>query len=128
MAITGGHTLFYTTEVDAFREVMRDTFELPIVGERDGVWMAFGLPGATTLEPHGFPRLVEIDLGDRPSHEVCFLCDDLDATIEEMRDKGVEFQDEPKDMGWGIVIVMVLPGGVEAVLCEPREYSGGSDS
>ncbi len=74
------------------------TFELPIVGERDGVWMAFGLP-PSTLEPHGFPRSVEIDLGDKPSQEVCFLCDDLDATIEELQAKGVEFQGEPKDMG-----------------------------
>jgi len=33
MAITGAHTLFYTSEVDAFRAVMRDALELPIAAE-----------------------------------------------------------------------------------------------
>ncbi len=62
MAITGIHTLFYTTELDAFREAIRDAFKLPIGGEseeEDGLWMAFGLPGGIALEPHGFPRSVE---------------------------------------------------------------------
>jgi hypothetical protein len=56
MAITGIHTPFYTAEFDAFREVMRDAFELPIVGEdmeEDGISMAFGLPEATTLATFG---------------------------------------------------------------------------
>jgi len=49
------------------------------------------------------------------------VCDDIDATIEELRAKGVEFRGEPIDMGWGVAIVMVLPGGVEMVLEEPRD-------
>ena len=50
------------------------------------------------------------------------MCDDLNATIEELRAKGVEFRGEPIDKGWGVVIVMVLPGGVEVVLYEPGDY------
>ena len=48
--------------------------------------------------------------------------DDLNATIVELRAKGVEFRGEPIDKGWGVVIVMVLPGGVEVVLYEPGDY------
>lgn len=63
--------------------------------------MAFGLPPVAPLEPHGFPRSVEIDLGDKPSHEVAFICDDIDATIEQLRASGVEFRAEPEEMGLG---------------------------
>ena len=64
---------------------------------------------------------MEVHPGDRPTHELSFMCDDLDATVEELRAKGVEFRGEPIDKGWGVVIVMVLPGGVEMVLYEPRD-------
>ena len=64
---------------------------------------------------------MEIDLGDKPSHEVAFICDDMDATIEQLRANGVEFRGEPEDMGWAVVTVMVLPGGVDAPLVEPPE-------
>jgi hypothetical protein len=47
------------------------------------------------------------------------VCDDIDVTIEGLRAKGVEFRGEPIDVGWGKVIVMVLPGGVEMVMYEP---------
>ena len=120
MAITGAHTLFYTSEIDAFRAVMRDAFELPIVAE-DGGFLIFGLP-PTTMEPHSGPPEWDVHPGDQPTHEVSFMCDGIDATIEELRAKGVEFRGEPRDMGWGVVIVMVLPGGVEMVLYEPGDY------
>ena len=120
MAITGAHTLFYTSEIDAFRAVMRDVLELPIVGE-DGDFVTFSLP-PTTMEPHAGPPELDIHPGDRPTHEVSFMCDDLNATIEELRAKGVEFRGEPIDKGWGLVIVIVLPGGVEVVLYEPGDY------
>ena len=120
MAITGAHTLFYTSEIDAFRAVMRDALKLPIMAE-DGGFMIFGLP-ETTMEPHAGPPELDIHPGDRATHEVSFMCDDLEATIEELRAKGVEFRGEPRDMGWGVVIIMVLPGGVEMVLYEPADY------
>jgi hypothetical protein len=48
------------------------------------------------------------------------MCDDLDATIADLRAKGIEIKGEPKDAGFGIVVTMVLPGGVEVNLYEPR--------
>ena len=72
MAITGAHTLFYTSEIDAFRAVMRDALKLPIVAE-DGGFMIFGLP-ETTMEPHAGPPELDIHPGDRATHEVSFMC------------------------------------------------------
>mgnify|MGYP001964972692 CR=1 FL=1 len=119
MAITGLHTLLYSSEVDAFRAVMRDAFELPHQDDGGG-WMVFDCPPAT-MEPHPGPPEIDVQPGDRPTHQLGFVCDDIDATIEELRAKGVEFRGEPIDMGWGVAIVMVLPGGVEMVLEEPRD-------
>ena len=30
-----------------------------------------------------------------------FECDDIQATYESLKDKGVEFEEEPKTMSWG---------------------------
>ena len=37
-----------------------------------------------------------------------------------LRAKGIEFRGEPENQGFGIVITMVLPGGVEMMLYQPR--------
>ena len=120
MAITGLHTLLYSSEVDAFRAVMRDVFEFPHVAFDNG-FMIFDCPPAT-MEPHPGPPEFDVHPGDRVTHEVGFVCDDIDATIEELRAKGVGFRGKKMDMGWGHAIVMVLPGGVEVVLYEPGDY------
>jgi hypothetical protein len=48
------------------------------------------------------------------------MCDDIGATMDELRAKGIEFRGEPVNRGWGIVVTMVLPGGLEMLLYEPR--------
>ena len=119
MPITGLHTMFYSSEVDAFRAVMRDAFELPCWDDGDG-FMMFHCPPAT-MEPHPGPPDFDVHSTDRVTHEVGFVCDEIEATVAELRAKGIEFRGEPKDEGWGKVIVMVLPGGVEMVLYEPND-------
>ena len=48
------------------------------------------------------------------------MCDDLPATMAELRARGIEFAGEPEDEGWGIGVTMLLPGGAEMLLYEPR--------
>jgi hypothetical protein len=48
------------------------------------------------------------------------MCDDIEATIRELRAKGIEVKGEPSDEGWGITVMLVLPGGLEVLLYEPR--------
>jgi Glyoxalase/Bleomycin resistance protein/Dioxygenase superfamily len=48
------------------------------------------------------------------------MCDDLDATVAELRAKGIEFGGEPENQGFGTVMTMVLPGGVDMTLYQPR--------
>ena len=48
------------------------------------------------------------------------MCDDIRKTIGELRSKGVEIKGEPEDQGFGITVMLGLPGGVEVMLYEPR--------
>jgi hypothetical protein len=48
------------------------------------------------------------------------MCNDIGATIRELRAKGVEVKGEPEDEGFGITVMLGLPGGVEVLLYEPR--------
>jgi len=51
------------------------------------------------------------------------MCDDIAATVTELRAKGVEIRGEPSEASFGITTTMVLPGGVEVLLYEPTHAS-----
>jgi len=48
------------------------------------------------------------------------MCDRIHATVAELRAKGIRIGGEPLDEGWGIAVMMTLPGGVQVMLYEPR--------
>jgi hypothetical protein len=109
MAITGMHGLLYTSEPEQLRAVLRDVFGWKHVDAHDG-WLIFALP----------PAELGVHPAENPSHELSLMCDDLDATMTELRAKGIEFRGEPENQGFGIVATMVLPGDLEMLLYEPR--------
>jgi hypothetical protein len=51
------------------------------------------------------------------------MCYDLEQTIGELRAQGIEFRGEPEEESFGVTITMLLPGGVEVLLYEPRHAS-----
>ena len=115
MGITGAHVLLYTSEPEAVRAIFRDVFQWHHV-DTGGGWLIFALPPAELgVHPGEGPTF---DRGVR--HQFTLMCDDLQATVGELRDKGVEVQGEPEDEGWGITTTIVLPGGLDVMLYEPR--------
>jgi predicted enzyme related to lactoylglutathione lyase len=115
MAIIGAHALLYTSEPEAVRAVVRDVFGWNHVDDGDG-WLIFALPPAELgIHPAEGPTF---DSGVR--HQLTLMCDDIGATIRELRSKGIEVRGEPQDEGFGITTTIVLPGGVELMLYEPR--------
>ena len=48
------------------------------------------------------------------------MCDDVAATKSELEAKGITFRGEPQDLGFGIGVTLELPGGVEALLYQPK--------
>ena len=109
MTVTGAHVILYSPESEALRSVLSDTFGWRHV-DAGGGWLIFALP----------PAEVAVHPADKPSHELTLMCDDLEVTMAELGEKGVEFKGEPHEERWGLVTTMVLPGGVEMLLYEPR--------
>ena len=108
--ITGVHAIVYSPEAEAARAFLRDVVGLPNVDSGDG-WLIFALP-PSELAIHPSEGSVK--------HELFFLCDDVHATVEELRAKGVDVREEISDQGWGLLTQIRLPGGVEIGLYEPR--------
>jgi hypothetical protein len=108
MAITGTHCLLYTDKPEELRATLRDVFGFDNVNAGEG-WLIFALP----------PAEVGVHPAEAPQHAMSFMCDDIEATMRDLRDKGIEFRWEPRDEGYGITTMMVLPG-VDVQLYQPR--------
>jgi predicted enzyme related to lactoylglutathione lyase len=52
--------------------------------------------------------------------DISFYCDDIEATVRELKARGVEFTGEVQDMGYGLVTHFKVPGGFELQLYQPR--------
>jgi predicted enzyme related to lactoylglutathione lyase len=108
--INGVHALIYTKQADEVRAFFRDVLQWRTVDAGQG-WLIFGMPPA--------------ELGIHPSegeatHELYLMCDDVHATLAELKKKGVEIAREVSDQGWGLVAAIRLPGGSEIGIYEPR--------
>jgi hypothetical protein len=116
VAIVGAHMLLYTPEAERLRAVLRDGLGWDAVEAHDPPdgWLIFKLPPA--------------ELGVHPSdgatrHELGLMCDDLEATVADLRAKDVEIRGQPSEELWGVWTTIVLPGGVELLLYEPKHAS-----
>ncbi len=106
--ITGAHVIVYSRDADADRAFFRDVLEYPHV-DAGGGWLIFKLPpGEVALHP-----------AESPSHELYLMCDDVNATIDQLAAKGVSCG-PVSDQGWGMLTSIRLPGGGELGLYEPR--------
>ncbi|HEU5060428.1 MAG TPA: VOC family protein [Kofleriaceae bacterium] len=111
--IRGLHGMFYSSQADELRAFLRDKLGLPF-SDVGGGWLIFDVP--------------EADIGVHPvddpshsgTHDISFYCDDIDGTVAELRARGVEFDGEVQNQGWGSSINLVLPGGVRVGLYQPR--------
>ena len=107
--ITGAHVIIYSSDADADRAFFRDVLDYPHV-DAGGGWLIFKLP----------PSEVAVHPADgAPSHELYLMCDDIDATVEQLAAKGVRCA-SVRDQGWGRLTSIRLPGGGELGLYEPR--------
>jgi catechol 2,3-dioxygenase-like lactoylglutathione lyase family enzyme len=109
MAIIGIHALMYSKKADETRAFLRDVLGFSSVDVGRG-WLIFTAP-PTELAVH------PADAAEY--HELYLMCDDVEATREELRKKGVAttpVHDEP----WGRVTQITLPSGDQLGLYEPR--------
>jgi len=114
--IAGTHVLIYADDAAATRAFLRDILDWENVDAGDG-WLIFALP-PTELGVH------PADDG-RPSgtHALSLMCHDIEATMLELEAKGAEFTMPVTDAGYGLVTHMVVPGGGEIGLYQPKHKS-----
>ena len=99
----------YSTEADAVREFFRDVLELPFVDVGRG-WLIFAAP----------PTELAVHPDKRNAHELYLMCDDIAKTQKELEAKGVKFARPVEDQGWGLVTAIVMPGGAELGIYQPK--------
>jgi hypothetical protein len=51
---------------------------------------------------------------------VSFYCDDIQATVADLKAKGVEFTQGIEDHGYGLVTYFNVPGSFKIQLYQPR--------
>ena len=125
--ITAVHNLVYSDDAAATRAFFRDVLHWPFVTDAatsDGAddsdpWLIFGtgpseLGVHPTHGPHGSswtaPR----------HHSISLMCDDLRSTMDDLTARGAVFSTDPTDHGYGLVVMMAVPGADDIQLYEPR--------
>ena len=108
--ITGMHAIVFSPAAEKVRAFFADVPGMPSV-DAGGGWLIFALPPAELA--------VHPAEGDT-RHELYLMCDDINATLAELRAKGVDVARDVSDQGWGLLAAIRLPDGSELPIYEPR--------
>ena len=111
--ITGMHAVVFSPQAEQVRAFFADVLGMPSV-DAGGGWLIFALP----------PAELAVHPADGPGHhELCLMCDNIDATLAELRAKGAEVARDVSDQGWGRLAAIRLPDGSELPVYQPRHPS-----
>lgn len=119
--IRGVHTMFYSSQADQLRAFLRDKLGFTSFTDVGDGWIIFNLP--------------EADMGIHPTEagqeppsgtmDISFYCDDIETTVAELKERGVEFVGEIADHGYGLVTHFMMPGDIKVQLYQPRYSKSG---
>jgi catechol 2,3-dioxygenase-like lactoylglutathione lyase family enzyme len=107
--INGAHVIIYSKDAAADRAFLRDVMGFPHVDVGEG-WLIFRLPDSEVAVHPG---------SSGESHELYLMCDDLAATMADLKARGVACE-TPESLGWGMRTRLDLPGGGKLAMYEPR--------
>ena len=118
--ITSIHTLIYSDDANATRAFLRDVLGWKYVAEDwDNDWLIFK-SGPSEMGVHPTHSVWEGKTYDHPrQHSIALMCDDIDATVEELRAKGAQFREGIEEREYGRVIIMIVPGADDMQLYQP---------
>ena len=106
--ISGAHVIVYSKNAEADRTFFRDVLNFKHVDAGHG-WLIFALPlGEAAVHP-----------SDQSSHELFFMCEDLNAEMASLAKKGIKCS-KVQEQRWGSITKMRLPGGGEVGLYQPK--------
>ena len=99
--ITGAHVINFTPDPEGVRAFICDVLGFASA-DAGGRWPIFALPLA---------ELAAHPAEDDSRYELYLMCDYIEATVEELKRKGVEFTRPISDERWGLVTAFAIPGG-----------------
>src|SRR6187549_2296111 len=111
--IRGMHAMFYSSQANELRAFLRDKLSLPATDVGEG-WLILDPP--------------EADLGVHPTDptqhseppsgtaDISFYCDNIEQTMRELTERGVEFTQDVEDYGFGFVTFFKVPGDFKVQL------------
>jgi hypothetical protein len=111
--IRGMHAMFYSSHAEELRAFIKH--KLGFNGtDLGGGWLIFDPP--------------EADLGVHPTEgggpdsgtaDISFYCDNIEQTMAELKERGVEFTQAVEDRGYGLVTFFNAPGNFTIQLYQP---------
>lgn len=135
--ITSVHNVVYSDDATATRAFFRDVLQWPFVvdsGSTDAgaagadAWLIFGTgPSEVGVHPTSGTDGSDGSGWTTPRHHaMSIMCDDLTGTMDELGSRGASFTSEPADRGFGICVMMAVPGADDIMLYEPRHTTAYS--
>ncbi len=115
---SGAHVLFFSRDAEADRAFLRDSLGLPFVDAGHG-WLIFQLPPSETAVHPLDAETAPPKEGSLLPAEVYLMCEDLEATMGELRGRGVELAPVQEER-WGRVTRLTLPSGGALGLYQPK--------
>src|SRR5213083_3357640 len=104
--ITGLHAVIFSRDAEGLRTMLGDVLGFDSV-DAGGGWLIFALPPA---------ELAAHPVDDREHHEIYLMCDDVDATVADLKAKGATFTRPITDTDWGRMTALQLPDGGELAM------------
>ena len=109
-AIAGAHVMIFSRDAETDRAFFRDVLGLDSV-DSGGGWLIFALPPAeVAIHP----------TEEKDHHELYLLCEDIEASAQELERRGVPLKRPFDEARWGRVTEITLPGGGRIGLYQPK--------
>ncbi|CAM3904534.1 VOC family protein [Smaragdicoccus niigatensis] len=108
--ISGAHVILYSSDADADRAFLQNILGTRAV-DAGGGWTIVALPPA---------EIAVHPTEDAPKHELYFMTDDIEETMRDLAEKGVEFVGGVSELRWGRLTAIKLPSGAEVGIYEPK--------
>jgi catechol 2,3-dioxygenase-like lactoylglutathione lyase family enzyme len=107
--INGAHVVIYSKDAEADRAFFRDVLKFPALDAGHG-WLIFAMPPAEAA-------FHDAEANDK--HELYFMCDDINATLDELNEKKVHVS-AVTEQRWGSLASFRLPGGGMVGIYQPK--------
>jgi predicted enzyme related to lactoylglutathione lyase len=107
------HAIVFSPDAAKVRAFFADVLGMSSVDAGSG-WPIFALP----------PAELAVHPAEGGSHHQLYLmCDDIHATLSDLKAKGADVAREVSDQGWGLLAAIRLPDGSELPIYQPRHPS-----